>query len=172
MTTVTSSNAPTKRLDESSAAARDVDEVDLQRPRTQSARRDQRHQFLAAARAELGEGGQADRGGGTGGTQANEERFNPALIQDPNSIYGKVMRVDLSASFPTPASDATHPGIDVLALGIRNPFRSSFDRATGDFYFGDVGFTSREEIDFIPASHMASPGTAPLLISAGLSQRE
>jgi len=107
---------------------------------------------------------------GDGGTQANEGSFNAALIEDPNSIYGKVLKIDLNANFSTPAGDATHAGIDVVALGIRNPFRSSFDRQTGDFYFGDVGFTSREEIDFIPASHFTTPAAPPL--NFGWPQRE
>jgi glucose/arabinose dehydrogenase len=107
---------------------------------------------------------------GDGGTQANEGSFNAALIEDPNSIYGKIMRLDLTADFSTPASDATHPGIDLVALGIRNPFRSSFDRDTGDFYFGDVGFTAREEVDFIPASHFETPAAPPL--NFGWPQRE
>jgi hypothetical protein len=99
---------------------------------------------------------------GDGGTQADEPGFNPALIESPTSVYGKLMRFDLNASFPTPATDATHPGIDVLALGIRNPYRSSFDRQTGDFYFGDVGLNVAEEVNFIPASHFNNPA-APIL---------
>lgn len=107
---------------------------------------------------------------GDGGTQANEGSFNAALIENPDSIYGKILKIDLNADFSTPAGDATHAGIDVVALGIRNPFRSSFDRDTGDFYFGDVGFTSREEIDFIPASHFETPAAPPL--NFGWPQRE
>ncbi|HEX6960582.1 MAG TPA: PQQ-dependent sugar dehydrogenase [Lacipirellula sp.] len=99
---------------------------------------------------------------GDGGTQANEPEFNPALIESPDSIYGKLLRLDLNASFPAPATDATHAGVDVVALGIRNPYRASFDRQTGDFYFGDVGFNLAEEVNFIPASHFANP-SAPIL---------
>lgn len=48
---------------------------------------------------------------------------------------------------PTPA-----PALgEVWVTGVRNGYRASFDRATGDFYFGDVGEVSREEIDFIKA---------------------
>lgn len=99
---------------------------------------------------------------GDGGTQADQAQFNPALIESPTSIYGKVLKIDLNASFPTPASDATHAGMSVVAMGLRNPFRTSFDRSTGDFYIGDVGFNSVEETDFIPASTFTSPPATPL----------
>src|SRR5438093_649747 len=53
---------------------------------------------------------------------------------------------------------AFHPGFatngarpEVWAYGLRNPWRFSFDRATGDLFIGDVGQGSREEVDFQPA---------------------
>jgi hypothetical protein len=100
---------------------------------------------------------------GDGGTQANEAGFNPTLIESPTSPYGKLMKIDLTHDFSTPAS-APGPGtgVGVVALGIRNPYRSGFDRQTGDFYFGDVGFERVEELDFIPASHFTNP-SAPIL---------
>ena len=107
---------------------------------------------------------------GDGGTQANEAGFNPALIESESSVYGKVLRFDLAANYPTPATDATHPGIDVVAMGLRNPYRSSFDRETGDFYIGDIGFNLAEEVDFIPASHFANTANAPL--NFGWTSRE
>jgi hypothetical protein len=107
---------------------------------------------------------------GDGGTQANDQRFDIELIEDPNSPYGKLMRINLAASFPTPANGPSHPGVDVIALGLRNPYRSSFDRQTGDFYLGDVGFDLAEEIDFIPASHFTNP-SAPIL-DFGWTDRE
>src|SRR4051812_27918209 len=99
---------------------------------------------------------------GDGGTQADQPQFNPALIESPTSVYGKLLKIDLNSSFPTPANDATHAGVSVVAMGLRNPFRTSFDRSTGDFYIGDVGFNSVEEADFIPASTFTSPPAAPL----------
>jgi hypothetical protein len=108
---------------------------------------------------------------GDGGTQADDPGFNKALIESPTSPYGKLMKIDLTHSFPTPAS-APGPGtgISVVALGIRNPYRSSFDRQTGDFYFGDVGFNTAESIDFIPASHFANP--SPPVLDFGWTDRE
>ena len=41
---------------------------------------------------------------------------------------------------------------EIWALGLRNPWRFSFDRGTGDMYIGDVGQGSREEINFQPGS--------------------
>jgi hypothetical protein len=41
---------------------------------------------------------------------------------------------------------------EIWAYGLRNPFRASFDSLTGDFYIGDVGENSREEIDVQPAT--------------------
>jgi hypothetical protein len=107
---------------------------------------------------------------GDGGTQADDPGFNPALIESTSSVYGKMLRFDLTASFPTPATDATHAGVSVAAMGLRNPYRSSFDRQTGDFYIGDVGFNTAEEVDFIPSSFFANPANPPL--NFGWTSRE
>jgi Glucose / Sorbosone dehydrogenase len=108
---------------------------------------------------------------GDGGTQANQAGFDPALIESPTSPYGKLMKIDLTHNFTTPAS-APGPGtgISVVALGIRNPYRSSFDSQTGDFYFGDVGFNTVESVDFIPASHFEDP--SPPVLDFGWVDRE
>lgn len=99
---------------------------------------------------------------GDGGTQANEAGFNPALIESNDSVYGKMLRFDLTANFSTPATDATHAGVSVALKGLRNPYRSSFDRQTGDFYIGDVGFNTAEEVNFVPSSFFANPSNPPL----------
>ncbi|BBO34657.1 hypothetical protein PLANPX_4269 [Lacipirellula parvula] len=107
---------------------------------------------------------------GDGGTQADEAGFNPALIESPTSVYGKMLRFDLTASFPTPATDATHAGVSVALTGLRNPFRSGFDRQTGDFYIGDVGFNTAEEVNYVPSSFFANPANPPL--NFGWTSRE
>jgi len=60
----------------------------------------------------------------------------------PDSPFGKVLTFDTSA--PMPSWQAHH-------TGLRNPWRASFDRLTGDMYIGDVGFNAMEEIDFAKA---------------------
>jgi glucose/arabinose dehydrogenase len=61
--------------------------------------------------------------------------------QNPASLLGKILRVD--------ARSGAAP--QVYALGLRNPWRFSFDRQTGDMVIGDVGGSVAEEIDFAPA---------------------
>jgi uncharacterized repeat protein (TIGR01451 family) len=82
-----------------------------------------------------------------------------ALGQDLTSLHGKLIRIDVEAGNPTtytiPLSNpfVSTPSArgEIWALGLRNPFRSSFDRATGDFYIADVGQSTLEEVDFEPA---------------------
>lgn len=79
------------------------------------------------------------------------------LAQDPWSLHGKILRLDVDAASPyaIPSGNPFAPdeGLgEVWALGFRNPWRFSFDRATGDLYLGDVGQDRWEEIDFQAAS--------------------
>lgn len=88
------------------------------------------------------------------------------LTGDPNNnaqnageLWGKMLRLDVGGDdfAGNPNRDYAIPddnpfvgraGADeVWALGLRNPWRASFDRQTGDFYIGDVGQDAREEID-------------------------
>ena len=87
--------------------------------------------------------------------------------QDLNNLLGSILRLDVNSdSFPDDPSrnyglPADNPRVgltgrpEIWAYGLRNPWRCSFDRLTGDFWIGDVGQNSREEINFQPAS---SPG--------------
>lgn len=92
-------------------------------------------------------------GTGTGGT-AVELQF---LAQELNSVYGKILRIDVDGPHPYGIpSDNPFVHVDgalgeIWAYGLRNPWRFSFDRATGDLYIGGPGQFTEEWIDFLPA---------------------
>ena len=77
--------------------------------------------------------------------------------QNLNSLAGKVLRIAPnrdSAGYTIPDGNPFKHGggaPEIWALGLRNPFRFSFDRATGDLLIGDVGQGNVEEIDRAPA---------------------
>jgi glucose/arabinose dehydrogenase len=80
--------------------------------------------------------------------------------QNRGSLLGKILRIDVNAetyAIPpdNPFVDVEGAAPEVWAYGFRNPWRFSFDRATGDLYIADVGEWLWEEIDFQPAD---SPG--------------
>lgn len=88
--------------------------------------------------------------GGSGGDPQNN-------AQDLGNLLGKILRVDVDG-LPV-ASPPDNPFVgdpdamaEIWAYGLRNPWRFSFDRETGDLFIGDVGQSSREEIDFQLAS--------------------
>ncbi len=77
--------------------------------------------------------------------------------QNLNSLFGKMLRLDVSGEtgYTVPASNP-YAGVvgtlpEIWSFGLRNPFRCSFDRATGDLIIGDVGQFAYEEIDFAKA---------------------
>ncbi len=82
------------------------------------------------------------------------EDNTPALSQDPNSLKGKMLRIDVDSGTPygIPAGNpfALGGGLpEIYAWGLRNPWRWSFDRESGDLWLGDVGFTQWEEVNQI-----------------------
>ena len=82
--------------------------------------------------------------------------------QNPNQVLGKMLRIDVRGkdTYTIPADNPFANGggsQEVWAIGLRNPWRYSFDRLTGDFYIADVGQNQYEEVDFLPAG---SPGGA------------
>jgi glucose/arabinose dehydrogenase len=90
--------------------------------------------------------------GGGGGDQHGTIGNGQAL----DALNGKILRIDVSAD--TYKIPATNPFVnnsnarpEIWDYGFRNPWRFSFDRATGDLYVGDVGQNNWEEIDFEPA---------------------
>jgi glucose/arabinose dehydrogenase len=81
--------------------------------------------------------------------------------QNPHTLLGTILRIDVNADtgyaipVDNPFADGQDGAPEVWAWGLRNPWRFTFDRATGDLYIGDVGQNQWEEIDFQPAD---SPG--------------
>ncbi|MFG0329564.1 MAG: PQQ-dependent sugar dehydrogenase [Phycisphaerales bacterium] len=84
-----------------------------------------------------------------------------AIGGDPNNVaqnlemyQGKILRVDVDGGTPysippdNPFVNDPNALPEIWALGVRQPWRISFDRVTGDFYFGDVGQEGWEEINF------------------------
>jgi glucose/arabinose dehydrogenase len=75
--------------------------------------------------------------------------------QKTNVLLGKLLRLDVNSAEPY-AIPADNPfGNEIWAYGLRNPWRISFDKQTGDLHIGDVGQDTWEEIDYLPAG---SPG--------------
>ena len=76
--------------------------------------------------------------------------------QKPATLLGKLLRIDVEAGVAPYAIPADNPfANEIWASGLRNPWRFSFDRDTGDLYIADVGQNAYEEVNFQPA---ASPG--------------
>ena len=84
-------------------------------------------------------------GGSGGDPQGN--------AQNRNSLLGKILRLEVSVtgevSIPSDNPFVGQTGVrtEIWSWGLRNPWRFSFDRQTGDLYIGDVGQNAREEID-------------------------
>ena len=88
--------------------------------------------------------------------------------QDPGTLLGKMLRIDVDSTPPAEPNDLCglkaaygippdNPYIggsgdcdEIWSLGLRNPWRWSFDRYTGDMFIGDVGQSAIEEIDLEP----------------------
>ena len=91
----------------------------------------------------------------TGDGETGAVPSSPA--QDSTSLLGKMLRIDVDAGVPY-AIPADNPFVgrpgwrgEIFHVGLRNPYRWSVDRQTGDFWFGDVGEDSWEEVDFAAA---------------------
>lgn len=88
--------------------------------------------------------------------------FDPGnRAQSLTTLLGKILRIDVDGTdgvtglYGIPADnpfvDIPNARHEIWAYGLRNPWRCSFDRETGDLYIGDVGQGQMEEIDFQPA---------------------
>jgi glucose/arabinose dehydrogenase len=92
--------------------------------------------------------------GGSGGDPLNNG-------QSPGTLLGKLLRIDVESGVKPYGVPPDNPFLlssgylpEIWALGLRNPWRFSFDRGTGDLYIGDVGQGNFEEIDFQPAGDL------------------
>jgi glucose/arabinose dehydrogenase len=96
-------------------------------------------------------------GAGDGGS-GNDPSNNAQDVT--NNLLGKILRIDVDGDdFPgdperTYAVPPDNPFVgiagddEIWVYGLRNPWRASFDRTTGDLYIGDVGQSGREEVNF------------------------
>ena len=98
-------------------------------------------------------------GMGDGGSGCDPNNFAQNLTDLPGNqkLLGKLLRIDVESGVAPYAIPQTNPLLsgtvsEIWAFGLRNPWRFSFDRLTGDLYVGDVGQNAFEEIDFQPAS--------------------
>jgi glucose/arabinose dehydrogenase len=102
---------------------------------------------------------------GDGGPQGDPGNY----AQDPNSLRGKMLRIAVTnTTGPMPQCDVSgqqnyrippdNPYVDadgcdeIWQLGLRNPWRFSFDSATQDIWIGDVGWNKWEEVDWRPSA--------------------
>jgi glucose/arabinose dehydrogenase len=106
-------------------------------------------------RLQFGPDGMLYLGLGDGGGAFDPENAG----QDGSTLLAKLIRIDVDPSHGTYAVPADNPFTDnpaiedeIWALGLRNPWRISFDRMNGDLYIADVGQSEREEINVQAAS--------------------
>lgn len=99
--------------------------------------------------------------------------------QNPETLLGKLLRLDVlrdpQPPYTIPADNpwvtADWNGADmrdeIWSLGLRNPWRFSFDRATGDLWIGDVGQNQFEEINYTPAGQGGINYGWPIMEASG-----
>ena len=96
-------------------------------------------------------------GMGDGGSAGDPQNY----AQNINSLLGKMLRINVDSGTPySNPSDNAFPGAvagadEIWATGLRNPWKFSFDRVTGDLWIADVGQDAVEEINKVPAGTAA-----------------
>ncbi len=105
---------------------------------------------------QFGPDGYLYAGTGDGGSGGDPDEN----AQNTKKYLGKLLRFDVDGGSPY-AIPADNPFIadtanyypEIWAYGLRNPWRYSFDKLTGDLWIGDVGQNTWEEIDFMPLAN-------------------
>lgn len=81
-----------------------------------------------------------------------------------DDLLGSILRIDVATGSPSavppdnPFAQTSGARPEIWSYGLRNPWRFSFDRATGDLYIGDVGQSRWEEVNYAPATEGAGRG--------------
>ena len=96
--------------------------------------------------------------GGSGGDPQNR-------AQNTSSLFGKLLRIDVSGAtysipsnnpFSSSANGPNDPRPEIYAIGLRNPWKFSFDKTTNDLWIADVGQNAYEEVNQVTGS--GNPG--------------
>ena len=84
--------------------------------------------------------------------------YIPQQAQDPGTLLGKILRIDVESGAKPYAIPADNPFVslpghapEIWALGLRNPWGMAFDQQTGDLYIPDTGWLTNEEVNFQPS---------------------
>ncbi|MEZ4736795.1 MAG: PQQ-dependent sugar dehydrogenase [Caldilineaceae bacterium] len=105
---------------------------------------------------------------GTGDGGGADDSFGNG--QNPGTLFGAMLRLDVTSDPSKPYTiPASNPWVaqtwngqevrdEIWAIGLRNPWRYSFDRRTGDLWIGDVGQSQYEEIDYVAAQQVRQGG--------------
>lgn len=106
----------------------------------------------------LGDGGGGnDHSSGIDNSTDGHTNGGGGNSQDITNVFGSILRIDplgtgsINSKYGIPDNPFVNKtGVDeIFAYGLRNPFRISFDRQTGNLYAGDVGQSAREEVNLI-----------------------
>ncbi|MDB4956399.1 MAG: glucose/sorbosone dehydrogenase-like protein [Myxococcales bacterium] len=114
--------------------------------------------FLYVSTGDGGGGGDPHRNG-----QATSRTAASCTASQCEPLLGKILRIDVDhpangKNYGIPSSNPFAGGggePEIFVYGLRNPWRWSFDRMTGDMWIGDVGQNTTEEIDWLPAGQQA-----------------
>ena len=94
----------------------------------------------------------------SGDGHETRSEYIPQQAQNPGTLLGKILRIDVESGAKPYAIPADNPFVstpgyapEIWALGLRNPWGIAFDQQTGDLYIPDAGWHTYEEVNFQPA---------------------